>query len=194
MAQIKVGTGLINPKSINVFRNGAWEMKRMGRVFHLGLWKDFIQYGIYLYNEGVDLVSFAIEQPDRDYWNFSVQNFPTHKLLTASSWAFNVSGEGSIRTAQTVDITTYKKMKVQIGVMSGADTNQPSGFISISRNPNDRYTGTGTVAINRFKATASGSVVELDISSLTGVYYVRVGLTSSVNSPFSMEVKSIWLE
>lgn len=189
---VKIDGTWRNVKAVWVKVAGVWR-KVIPKGNIGGVWKEFIQYATYLYNRGVDIVSFVTEKFDPGGgWSFSVTNSSDLKLLSGYSWSQGYESEGFIRTSSPINITEYSKLKIQLGTVTGPASHTATGNLSISVNPKDRLYQ--TVARTTFRVSESGKTIELDLSSFSGNYYIRVGIVSHDVVQFFMEVESIWLE
>lgn len=184
MAQIKVGSGLTKPKAIHVYKNGAWQKKKVGHVFKNGVWIPFIKYELWLYQLGKEYVEF-------EYTGNNAQLIKrTDQMnLSTNMGPNNTGGNAYLKTKNRITLTEYSKLYFDVKphfVTSDRDTgsvgvHSASGF----KEP--------TEAKRSFGVNNVRSVVEVDVSSLAGDYFVSMYLETKYGTPY-VEIYNIWLE
>lgn len=181
MAQIKVGTQLVAPKGLHVYKNGAWQRNKVGRVWHNGMWIDFITYLLLIYDNGNNIANLIKHGSGNT-------TFDSDRIYLKSLGSSMTSG-GAL-TSLPVDVTKYKKLKIlwkpdydsscRIGLKSNPRTDAQLHY--------DIYTEIrGNIPSEQPFAS------EVDISSLLGNYYIGTSV-SNVSRHGELFVYKIWLE
>lgn len=181
-------------KVINVWKNvgGIWKQKVIPKGNIAGVWKDFMQYLFSIYDNGVENVAVVKGIGISPYSTFTKE---TNDIkMYASYTTTNGPEEVSAVTDTMVDLTNYTKAKIEF--TSSGDPNLRYIIASTNKTGNHTvYTASATNSI----ISATKVTAELDISALTGNYYIRVhqyanhvdgkGTTST-----TMYLYRIWLE
>lgn len=188
MAQIKVGTNLTKPKSINVFRNGQWLTKRIGKIFKGGVWVQFIHYLLKIYENGIEYLPV-----EKGYDSYApVRSFtkqPSYiEIYIETGGSAN---EMSAVTSNMVDISGYSKVYFDFY----QDTPYSSALeSSISVTKYKAQTRTSVTALATFRGGIHSGVLELDISQLQGLYYIATYFQVGSYSEGTQRIRRIWLE
>jgi hypothetical protein len=177
MAQIKVGSALVKPKGINVFKDGQWKKKCIGRIFKNGIWNDFIQYIPRIYENGTEYTPMF-------FWNNGSGEYYrniNHLLLGATVQS---NSQVFVATNTTVELTNVSKVNFDVEYVGLSGSSRIDFVVSTAK-----QTG-GAVSTSKTPPTSWTRItVTLDVTTLSGVYYVRNGALSS-----SLKIYKIWLE
>lgn len=170
MAQIKIGSTFEEPKGIHVFQNSTWRTDNYGYVFHNGEWIPFIEYALYLYNLGVENVQ----------WNYSDSGLNgEHSGSKNSDHLYQISegsGYSKFTTDLRVDLTEYNKLYIDweldiadytTAIFCASPTTLDTDYVArVFHRGLDGVSGTRRID-------------ELDISGLSGEFYLMVRLASN---------------
>lgn len=187
-AQIKVGRNLVKPKAIKVFRDGKWQQS-VGYIFKNEKWIPFIQYRKVLYENGVEHVPFDYYLSPGDRGGFERRPHSLYMHIQGESYA-----QRSIytHTSEKVDITNFSKLIIEVEASLNREHVQGSFNCGISattagsyvaRYSYDLMTGGGFGAID----ILSRRHVTIDISSFTGMYYIKTSLHFNSGQPGVMD-------
>lgn len=83
-----------------------------------------------------------------------------------------------------VDFTKYSKLCINVTKSTGV-----SGGRKVGYGTNTNLGGQFTKSVN-----ASVTLIEIDVSSLTGLYYIKLWITSGNRVGASMNISRVWLE
>lgn len=187
-AQIRVGQDLVKPKSINVFRDGEWQQKRVGYVFKNGEWVPFIQYLLTLYKNGEEFTPFV-----EGYSNTSAQNRSFVKGINA--YDLTVIRANNILHVESeikVDVSDFKTLKMtcyndganrfNYAIIGASNTSKSSTLVAET----SEY----------INSLGDEFAVSLDISSLSGEFYIITGMKAGALSAatYKLKITNIWLE
>jgi hypothetical protein len=163
-------------KNVWVKESGVWKSKIIPKGKISGIWKEFISYflGLYEYGEN-DLLTREV------YDQFNVNSVLTitrnsNNIYIAANTIWNHS-DVSVRNENPIDLTDFSKIVVEYHNSYFPSKNDGGIKLVVTTNPASfNNTNTGNV-IDVFMPTSTGSVTqEIDISSLSGQYYVAFGI------------------
>lgn len=168
MAQIKVNSGLVRPKAINVFMNGSWATRKIGKIFNAGTWKNFIQYLLEVYTLGVEHIPIV-----QGYRYNTNDMFKRENYLELVSDTAN-GNELACVTDTMIDLTNYSTVFVQWSGYSGYIDGRCILIASTTKN-NNRTVYDAITAYDPPGTTERTQITSaLNVSSLSGQYYIRV--------------------
>jgi hypothetical protein len=183
MAQIYVNNTLIKPKAIHVYSTN-WLMKKVGYVYQNGVWNPFIRYELFLYSEGVEFVPFQTASYGSANLQKTSDYFHVYKPAGAEAWR-----EGFI-TTNMLNLTNYTQLKIEWSSENSATTVSYSFGVKKDNALNGQF-----IAYSRVQNLTAKRIDILDISNLTGDYYVDAYLSDSgVYTTGSLYIYKIWLE
>ena len=189
---------------INMYYDPETDMKYLKNQD--GEW-EFVEYGgllrKYLYNSGDECTEVVGGWTAYNYrWSQATSQNGGTPILTQTQTAMTVGTKtqyamGSVFTNNVIDLTKYSKFKIDF------DTNSPSSntsaassnsfVVSITKEKNDLYEPEKYI-LSHISVAHTG-VEELDISDLSGTYYVALQITNNLSSSlYQADINQIWLE
>jgi len=183
-ALLKTGSGLEQAKSINIYRDGAWQNQKMGYVYVNGVWVPLMEYKKWIYEAGTEhmplIVGFTSYQ--------SIDFIKEDSYLNI--YHFRSPGTAYFSVENKVDVTDYSKAFIEWSSELEGDS-----FLIFSNDIG--------IAPNRLDAVARLDMYEgfgktissLDISDLKGEFYISAGIRISATlKGLSLYIYNIWLE
>lgn len=169
----------------NVWVNvgGIWKSKATPKVNVGGIWKDFIQYMFSIYDNGIERISIVQGRKPSSYSIFQ----KNADNIFLQSYVGTIDDEVTLVTNVMVDVTEYTKVCVE-----WAASDKGSYFIIAST---DKLSASN-VFNTKFSKTGSftKTVDYLDVSSLTGSFYIRCHAVTTMQGIGKINIHKIWLE
>lgn len=155
-------TLMVYPTACRQYVSGAW-VSREAKTYQDGGWKD---WSLYLYNSGQTglEISFDTEQS-------SVGTLTASYIHMESTNKY--SGTVTMKTSPAVDLTPYTVAKIQIE-NTGSYATMTVGFGTVQDDC--------SAASWQYKGEMTKQTVTIDISSLTGSYYLGAKRTTNSDS------------
>lgn len=176
---------LSNAKSINIYRDGAWQNQKMGYVYYNGGWVSFIEYGFNLYDYGEEYVVFSV---GRDDGNMELTKEKSHISIRATD---DISAFISIVSEELIDVGEYNTLLIEWEQVS-ASSSSPVSKIGLS---STRYLNlTSFEVVNTLSGKFEKKTTSVDISDFEGEYYVAVQGVPKYQSSYELKIHKIWLE
>ncbi|WP_342510607.1 hypothetical protein MKY34_19585 [Sporosarcina sp. FSL K6-1522] len=167
---------------------GAWKEKVIPKGNISGAWKEFIQYLRMLYDHGVQLVPVS-KVTIGDAGGTVTFNVDNVFLQCGNSSANNAV----FSPDDQVDVTNFKKVKCLI-TKTSSTTSRPFRM-GLKTVRDAKEASSGFVAHADFSAQyITPTEVELDISSLSGLYYLTIGQYYNAAGSGTVYVYKVWLE
>lgn len=166
-------------KNVWVNIGGAWKQKVIPKGNIAGVWKDFIQYMLTIYDNGI-------------------QFFTISKSSSGGSVIFNATNiyvseyntEVVAATDNMIDITGFKTLNIQWKLSTSVE-----GGTLFYIGASTSRTGTVYNAYSWLKNSSTTAITtSVDISSLSGSYYIKVAIHDNVSTSGSAYIYKIWLE
>lgn len=188
MAQIKVGSELKEPKSVNVYRDGEWRKKQMGYVYHNGEWLDIIKYRTYIFEEGTEHISIGLREYSQGYEEVVVED---DYLYVGTKIVGSYTAEAI--SEKSLDLTEYNTIYFE----AKKESNH-TATLGVGANSDEEDGRFGDLSFDASKTlganyTTSRTVYDLDISDLTGDYYIKINFKST-NNTSGVYIYNIWIE
>ena len=161
---VKENTLMTYPAIVRQYINGIWEAKE-AKIYRNGVYSNF--FNGYLFNWG------SVNEDITGGWSGGTSISDT---LYGEYWYAPTTIGGTWKTVNKIDITNYKTLKFKCESVSAycfAYLNQGSG-----------YTATTTI---------TAGTVAIDISSLTGYYYIYFTCSGSEGG-CKYSISQVWLE
>jgi hypothetical protein len=167
-------TGGTNSESVNV---EILETTQMETVKLL--------YGLYLYRDGlVDGYTFGIS---KDEGTATITYNETDMLIHVGSYI-----SFGVWCKEKIDVTKYSTLNI---AFENGDMSLESGRNMFGLSSATGYSDGNFTASVKFNNFSGSKTLSLDISSITGSYYVRLrGLTSQSSGSFDANITRLWLE
>ena len=179
MVQIYVNNALAKPKAINIYLGEQWLTKKIGKIYNAGLWNDFIKYSQEIYNYGNE--SYPLE----GYPSYSTINRITDRLEIPSA---NDSERGVVSN-NPIDLTDYSTLFIEWDNGTAPSLTNNSLFVRTDKLLNSSFAARKNITGNITKSVAS-----VDITSLSGMYYVGAFCRVASSATYRLSIYRIWLE
>lgn len=175
-------------KNVWVNIGGTWKQKVIPKGNIAGVWKDFIQYSFDIYKLGVENIPIVL---NTQYGNcYLIKNATDIYLSVAKSY----SGSYGSMTAVTdtpIDLTNYSTLFLTLeGVQTFTSQAQRDVFLRVGTDKSN----TGYVAQRRITNADANTTISLDVSTLSGEYYVKFYLYTVDMSDTHIYFNHLWLE
>lgn len=192
---VKVGGVWKEVKNVWVNAGGVWRQKVIPKVNIGGIWKEVMQYLIEIYNNGVEGVAL-VKGFDSSRALETITRNPSDIQLKLRC-AFDPSGPVTVSfgltTDSMVDVTDYSSLKISLGdVYLNTSQQTRTAYLIVSNNKTGNYTA--YVSRLAFGQTNANSVLSLDVSSLSGSYYVQVHMVTNDSVESYLHFNKLWLE
>lgn len=154
-----------------------------------GVYEIEMNYLLFLYRDGD-----PCEAVTSDWIPFNSQVTPSknNDYLTLTSTGIAYSG-GAFTTNAEVDISTYSKLKIEY-TLSGSDTKSSFAVRTTPVTDNDNVV-TGRTKYVQVPVASAKTVSEMDISELSGQYYVELCTRNGATAYAStFNIYRVWLE
>lgn len=174
---LKKKNGLkVYPISAKHYRSGAW-VEKPAEIYQNGKWQDWWNGELFDNGDQHELFTGG--------WEIAEDTNATYEISTVLKYHYPGSGNfTAIYTAKKIDLTNYKTLRGECVITKGANAYQRFGvFHSIPTVTN------ATTVWSTYVDAATGSL-SVDISSLTGEFYVGFGCLYYGGAQFT----KIWLE
>lgn len=195
MAQIYVNSGLVKPKSIHIWNSSAqlWEEEKIGYVRVNGEWVPFIEYTLYIYNKGIENISL-VDGYTTTRANRKITMNSAHITFDLKSSQGGSTAHHTIVTDSSLNLTNYKTLKLSlldISIFTSQSLRDAYLFISPDKTANYFGNYVARYKIARFQ---SNTVVEIDVTSLIGDFYVLIGMATPDASSMYINFDELYLE
>lgn len=179
-------------KNVWVNIGGAWKQKVIPKGNIAGVWKDFIQYMLTIYDSGVMYVPLVkgFTRYDVDHGGSAYVSFDDNEILLFAG----AYSETSVVTDYPLDITGYQAVSVTWSNNATDDPMLWEAALVVSKNKLGDYNDHEAGIIIQDKRINDGIVTKLNISDLTGSYYIRVHSISNALNSHYLHIKNITLE
>lgn len=120
---------LSNAKSINIYRDGAWQNQKMGYVYKSGQWWPVIQYDKWIYEDGKQYQEIEHYTRDTDRYNSKIyyeENYIRFEFLLQLD-VYNAIYEG-FYTSEAINVTDYSTLNIEIESQSNIKNRQVINF------------------------------------------------------------------
>lgn len=152
--------------------------------------------GVYLYKAGNEYTSTTggfveAASGDTSYWKYS------DIVKGTSNITFRCTDDHSVwydilKTTNTITLTNYKTLKMKVTAFTYSGGTQAYGYLTATKST--KYGHKEYSAGKKFASGTTGTI-SVDISSLTGKFYVTFGATfEGSGGTGSMKVTEVWLE
>ena len=177
-------------KVTNVWQNvgGVWKQKVVPKGNIGGVWKEFIQYSTKLYELGTEYYSivrgYCTGTSGRSY----IYKENTDNITLTTN--YNVSGYAncSLQTQNAIDLTNVNTIYVDWERTGSVRNNSNRIYVSEFSNSSSR------VAATYIDGRFTRQVYSLNVSSLSGNYYIVVNNSDEPNSNGDLIVYRLWME
>lgn len=152
--------------------------------------------GVYLYKAGDEYTATTggyelAASGDASYWKYNDIVRNTNNLLfrctTDHSVFYNI-----LKTVNTITLTNYKSIKMKVTAFTYSGGTQAYGYLTATQST--KY-GHKEYAIGKKFASGTTGTISIDISTLSGKYYVTLGATfEGSGGTGNMKVTEVWLE
>jgi hypothetical protein len=184
MTQIKTATGG-TVKAINTYST-SWLMNKVGKVFRGGLWEDAISYMTKLYESGVEYVPFVNGLMSAGYSTSSKQT----TYLNLEVWRESGSWkQATFVTDNMIDISSLNTIYMEFT----KDSTLTSEVALVAST--DKLGGHSTYNAQALsKSREAKTILPLDVSQLTGMYYIRFHVHTGSGTGGWVQAFRIWGE
>lgn len=183
--------GGIWKKVTNVWQNvgGVWKQKVVPKGNIGGVWKEFIQYSTKLYELGTEYYSivqgYCTGTPGKSY----TYKENTDNITLTTNPKFHVGyANCSLRTQNVIDLTNVNTIYVDWERTGSVRNNWNTIYVSEYSN------SSSSVAATSIGASFTRQVSSLNVSSLSGKYYIVVNNSDEPNSWGDLIVYRLWME
>ena len=152
--------------------------------------------GVYLYKSGTDYTATTgglveAASGDTSYWKYSDIKKNTDHILCNCTTDHSVFYD-ILKTSKTIALTNYKTLKMTVPAFSYSGGTQAYGYLTATQST--KYGHKEYSAGKKFASGTTGTI-SVDISSLSGNFYVTFGATfEGSKGTGSMKVTEVWLE
>lgn len=189
MAQIYVNSGMVKPKSINIYNSSTqfWEKQKVGFVRVNGSWIPFIQYIKMVYDNG----KMSIPLSQGYVLRRGTLGFNNNHIAMAASSTSDDDGRIVMKSNNRVNVTDFNILNIELEVSSGGT----NGRIYYGLSKDEPIVRDFTKnAISQLPSASIRAVFPLNISRLIGDYYLFVDTSSSIGQYASTKIYKIWFE
>lgn len=174
---------MVYPLSAKQYVSGAW-VDKTAKICQNGAWVDWVTY---LYNNGneyADLTGgWAEKATDSDEMGITKGT----SKITVSVNRTSGNHQGSIAgTAKMINLADVKTLRVTVADYSNSSGNANYCRIGVT---NTGFNSTDTIAA--YKNVSGNGIVELDVSSLSGSYYIFFGIQTRWASDYTTATYSV---
>ena len=158
------------PLSAKQYVSGAW-VEKTAKTYQSGAWKDWITW---LYNNGDECVELTGGYVARSIGagnSFGITNGP-ERLIISMPRTSGAHGESIGGTVNMVDLTDFNTLQVTISDYYNQKELTEQCRIGVYNSANSPHTPAALIN------PSGNGVYELDISTLSGEYYVFYGISS----------------
>lgn len=185
---LKGNTLMVYPFFVQQYIDGTW-LPATAFIYQKGTWVDFITYLYELGNEYIAITgglrSDAVPL-SASYTGATPTLTKEKSSFTASLTYNNKAIAGVVSFDKTIDLTNYDTLHCKVNAKyTGADRQQLIVF-----GVRSGYLNNSIVAKTAFVVSEDCT---LDISGVTGSYYVGIELTANGNIGSSVTIEKIWL-
>ena len=178
------------PISAKQYVNGAWvDVPAMS--YQNGTWVEWVTV---LYNSGNQCASitggYGTLAPSGGFWTYSDVKFDTDRITFNGATSGNYVSYAV--TKNKIDLTEYKKITLKVVGFAATGAYACGRLGATATNTSWESLHDNATALATFEGGTTGDVV-LDVSSLTGEYYVAFGLDSQ-SSGGKLEVTGVWMQ
>lgn len=182
---VNIGGSWHNVKAAWLNVAGVWKkITPKGNI--AGVWKEFIQYALKVYDYGVE--NIKIVEGYRNGNRGTITKNSDHIRLYVS----NQSSQDDIgmETETMIDVTPYKSIKMIYDLSSTAGT----GNLCFKIDTNKASSQNSYVARNLLNVVGSNLETSIDVSEMSGEFYIQaIALASNYNFT-EAKIYAIWLE
>lgn len=174
---------------------------RQASVYIDGQWQELLKVPLYIYNEGSSDTAISQYSTNNVYKNTETVYSEVTSWWLVTGEVSNVTA--SIRTAEMVELTGYKTVKALVYAKKGygdADAGTPNISLFVTdaetQNLNTSNSAYNTVIASTIvnSTLAAWSEIELDITNISGMHYVGIGLGNKSSAASQLYVRALWLE
>lgn len=169
-------------KSINVFKEGAWQKERNAYVYSNGKWLSLIEYVMWIYEEGTEHIplTHVFEWNDGKFYK-------TDKFLH-----FNYGGGTAVlSTTDRIDVSDFEYISIEW--KQSFEHTSIASIIMLSEKQDGSHQE--YIAAEEIKSNFDRRISKLDISAVEGEFYIRVaGVAGTKSRVADLKVYKIWLE
>lgn len=187
MAQIYVNNVLAKPKSIHVYDEltKQWKTNRIGYVYYNGGWLPFIQYILVLYKNGVENIPF--------FQGYSTSGSFTKNESEFEIYIYGANKELNIDSDIRIDVSNFSFLKMK---WYAPDNSSLYHYVKLGLATDKGLNTFVAEEVLSISSGNNGKELSVDISSLSGNFYVVVGMKSSTNSTgrYYLRITDIWME
>ena len=183
----------VYPISAKQYISGAW-VDVTAKSYQGSEWVDWFS-GTYIYKNGdqctVITGGFTTIPRTGDYWDGDPQvSYNTDHIAFSGSRGASYASYTS--TVSMIDLTNINT--VVINVVSFTGGSYTHGRIAATKTRDSQNSIQGTAAaLKQFEITDTGEI-ELDVSSLSGGYYIAFGASFQANDAGTLKVTEAWIE
>lgn len=185
------------PKSVNQYVSGAWENKE-AYVYQNGAWVLFSQTNVYYYDEGDLCESVTGGWKKTGYQSYTVTFASDHILLHVQPNSdTGVKSRAAAATINKIDLTNISTLNCTVDSVTKYAGSTPEVYLCVASTVST--TGQGEYNAKVSGASDVSRNINLDVSSVTGNWYVYVQLmptsdTSYNTSNMTASVSKVWGE
>lgn len=186
MAQIKVGSGLVKPKSINVYDGAQWFLKKVGYVFNNGVWEQFIHYHKWFVENGIIVyqpVTNNARYPDS---TVTTMNGYLRLLATPINTGSGYVPNNLRVDFQQVNLTDYNKLTLLFAASAPGDSICDLRIFKPSPDYN-------LFLVRSLKGTGTRQI-EIDVSSISGEVTIRFDINTALQNGVWLYIYQMWME
>lgn len=174
---------MVYPLSVKQYVGGAW-VDKTAKSYQNGAWVDWITY---LYNNGDECADLTggWEEKATDSNEKGITKGANKITVSVSRTSGN--HQGSIAgTKNMVDLANVKTLRVTVADYSNSSGNANFCRIGVT---NTGFNSENTIAA--YKVVSGNGTVELDVSSLSGSYYIFFGIQTRWVSDYTTTTYSV---
>ena len=183
----------VYPISAKQYISGAWA-NVTAKSYQSSGWGDWFP-GTYIYKNGdqcKDITGgFTTIPKSGSYWDGAPQvSYNTDHI--AFSGLYGASYVSYTSTVNMIDLTNIKTVVIKVASFTGGSYTHGRIAATKTRESQDSIHGTAA-ALKQFEITDTGEI-ELDVSGLSGGYYIAFGASFQSNNTGTLKVTEAWIE
>lgn len=183
----------VYPISAKQYVGGAW-VDVTAKSYQGSEWVDWFS-GTYIYKNGdqcTDITGgFTTIPRTGDYWDGNPQvSYNTDHIAFSGSHGSSYASYTS--TVNMIDLTNINTVVINVASFTGGSYTHGRIAATKTRDSQNSIHGTAA-ALKQFEITDTGEI-ELDVSSLSGGYYIAFGASFQSNDVGTLKVTEAWIE
>lgn len=190
---LKKNTLMVYPDSVSQYINGAWE-KKDAWIYQNSTWKQISWLWLYVIQNGV-----IITPPG--FSTFGYMGNTTLPTITAGDGYQQIASttnSNAVTTDSNIDLTNITTVYAEINLVKVTQSSTPKwkgiSLAVLNAVGVANYNAlTNAIIEQQLTTTVGEQTLSVDVSSLTGSYYIGLTVPSNSAAGSTIQVKNIWL-